>query len=194
MTRQTRRSELDLHPLINGRFSPRAFSAEPLTDEQLELLLEAARWAPSSMNEQPWRFLVVRKGGEGYDRLFATLTPSNQAWVKRAPVLVLNMVHRTLSRNGKENHHARHDLGVAIAQLTMQATALDLGVHQLGGFHPDQARDAFDIPQEIDLVSIIAIGHHGDPRELGPELEQREARRTERKPLSDLVSFGRFAG
>lgn len=194
MSSDMRRSILDLHPIINGRFSPRAFSSRPISDDDLELLFEAARWAPSSMNEQPWRFLVVKKGGEGYDALFASLTPSNQIWVQRAPVLVLNMVHRTLSRNGKENHHARHDLGAAIMQLTMQATALGLGVHQLGGFHPDQAREAFNIPEELDLVSIIAIGHPGDPSELTNDLQQRESRRTERKPLSELVSFGRYAG
>ena len=88
----TRRSELDIHPMLNARFSNRAFSEREVSDAELELVLEAARWAPSSMNEQPWRFLVTRRGGEGHGTLLAALNPSNQIWVDKAPVLILAMV------------------------------------------------------------------------------------------------------
>ncbi|HRH70720.1 MAG TPA: nitroreductase family protein, partial [Flavobacteriales bacterium] len=156
-----RRSDLPLHPVLNERYSPRSFSDRPVTDAELELVLEAARWAPSSMNEQPWRFLVTRRGGEGHADLLSALDHSNLVWAEKAPLLVLAMVHRTLSRNGQENFHARHDLGSAVAQLTVQATAMGMGLHQLGGFRAAVARSAFDIPAEFDLVSVLAIGFPG---------------------------------
>jgi nitroreductase len=188
----TARTVLEVHPLLATRFSPRAFSAREVTDEELELVLEAARLAPSSMNEQPWRFLVTRQGGEGYDRLLACLAESNRIWADKAPVLILNMAAHNLSRNGRPNHHAWHDLGLSIAQLTVQATALGMGLHQLGGFYADQAREAFGIPEEFDLVSVIALGFPGAPDDLPENLRQRELVRSPRKPLEELVWHGRM--
>lgn len=186
------RSTLPLHPLLNARYSPRAFSERDVTDAELNLVLEAARWAPSSMNEQPWRFLVTRRGATGHAQLLGSLNASNQAWADKAPVLILNMVKRTLSRNGLENFHARHDLGLATAQLTMQATALGMGLHILGGFRADTARAAFNIPSELDLVSVIALGFPGDAEQLPQDLMQRELQRSQRRPLSELVFAGEF--
>ncbi|HPF89319.1 MAG: nitroreductase family protein [Flavobacteriales bacterium] len=191
---RARRSDLPVHPVLNERFSPRAFSDRAITDAELELVLEAARWAPSSMNEQPWRFLVTRKGGDGHAELLAALNPSNQVWADKAPVLILNLVHRTLSRNGQENYHARHDLGLATAQLTAQATALGMGLHILGGFNAEMVRTAFEIPDTYDLVSVIALGFPGDPESLPEHLQQRELQHSPRRPLSELVHYGRFNG
>ncbi|MBP7408972.1 MAG: nitroreductase family protein [Flavobacteriales bacterium] len=186
------RSELDIHPVINERYSPRAFSDRTVTDHELELLLEAARWAPSSMNEQPWRFLVTRRGGEGHGELLDALNPSNQRWADKAPVLILVMAKRSLSRNAQENHHARHDVGMATAHLSAQATALGMGLHILGGFHADVARKAFSIPEGMDIVSVIVLGFPGTLEQLEPDLRDREARRSPRKPLEEIVSYGRF--
>lgn len=191
---RARRSDLPVHPVLNERFSPRAFSDRAITDAELELVLEAARWAPSSMNEQPWRFLVTRKGGDGHAELLAALNPSNQVWADKAPVLILNLVHRTLSRNGQENYHARHDLGLATAQLTAQATALGMGLHILGGFNAEMVRTAFEIPDTYDLVSVIALGFPGEPESLPEHLQQRELQHSPRRPLSELVHYGRFNG
>jgi nitroreductase len=188
------RSTLELHPVLNNRFSPRAFSDRDVTDAELDLVLEAARWAPSSRNEQPWRFLVTRRGGEGHAALFGALTASNQVWVEKAPVLILNLVVRTFARNGQENFHARHDLGGAIAQLTIQATALGMGLHQLGGLDAEAARAAFAIPDTYDVVSALALGFPGDPDSLPEHLRERELVRTQRRPLSELVFRGRFPG
>jgi len=188
----TRRSELDIHPVLNGRFSNRAFSDREVSEAELELVLEAARWAPSSMNEQPWRFLVTRRGGEGHATLLAALNPSNQVWVDKAPVLILAMVHRTLSRNGHENFHARHDLGLATAQFTAQATALGLGVHILGGFNSGAVREGFNIPEELDIVSVLVLGFPGVPEQLPDNLKERELRRSQRRPLVELVKYGAF--
>jgi nitroreductase len=188
----TRRSELDLHEVLNNRFSPRSFSPREISGRELELVLEAARWAPSSMNEQPWRFVVTRRGGEGHVRLLETLNPSNQVWADKAPVLILSMVNRTLSRNGQVNHHARHDLGLATAHFTAQATALGMGVHILGGFNAEAARSTFQIPEELDIVSVLVLGFPGDPEQLPENLRERESRRSVRHPLSELVRYGAY--
>lgn len=188
------RTTLDVHPLVAERYSPRAFSDRAITDEELDLVLESARLAPSSMNEQPWRFLVVRTGGEGHEAMLACLIEGNRIWADKAPVLILNMASRTFARNGLPNVHAWHDLGLAIAQLTMQATALGMGLHQLGGFFPDAARKAFSIPEDLDLVSVIALGFPGDPGQLPENLRQRELNRSPRRPLAEVVWRGRVGG
>ncbi len=189
-----RRSPLALHPLLNRRFSPRAFSGRAVTDAELELVLEAARWAPSSMNEQPWRFLVTRRGGEGHSELLAAMDPSNRLWADKAPVLILSMAQRTLSRNGQENFHARHDLGLATAQFTAQATAMGMGLHILGGFNGEAARAAFGIPADFDLVSVIVLGFPGEADQLPENLKVRELQHSLRRPLRDVVHYGRFNG
>lgn len=190
----TRRSTRAIHSVLNARYSPRAFSGQAVTQEELELVLEAARWAPSSMNEQPWRFLVTRRGEEGHAALLDAINPSNRLWADKAPVLILALVHRALSRNGQENFHARHDLGLATAQFTVQATALGLGVHILGGFRSEGARYAFRIPEEFDLVSVLVLGHPGTADQLPANLKDRELHHSARRPLSELVYYGRFHG
>lgn len=191
---ETRRSACEVHPILNARYSPRAFADRAVTDAELERVFEAARWASSSMNEQPWRFLVTRRGGEGHVALLDTLNHSNRVWADKAPVLILAMVHRTLSRNGQENFHARHDLGLATAQFTAQATALGMGVHILGGFRSEEARSAFGIPEGLDLVSVLVLGYPGDADQLPENLKERELHRSLRRPLSELVHLGSFKG
>lgn len=188
------RSSLPLLPAISGRYSPRAFIDRAVTDDELTLVLEAARWAPSSMNEQPWRFLVTRRGGEGHDLLLDCLNPSNRIWADKAPVLMLAMAHRILHRINAENHHARHDLGVAVGQLGVQATSMGLGLHQLGGFDPGKTRQAFGIPEELDVVTVIVLGWPGKAEDLPEHLQQRERTRSPRRALSELVHYGRFTG
>lgn len=181
------RSALPIHPDISRRFSPRAFSDRLVTGKELELLFEAARWAPSSMNEQPWRFVVVERGAPGHDGLVASLTGFNRQWADKAPVLILNLAVRSLSRSGETNHHAWHDLGLAVAQLTVQATSMGMGLHQLGGFELHLVKQTFSIPEGMDLVSIIALGFPGDPEQLPEPLLSRERNHSPRKDLSELV-------
>lgn len=191
---QLERSKLPIHPILNARFSPRAFSSRDLTDQEVELLMEAARWAPSSHNEQPWRFLVTRRGQEGHAALLSSLIHSNQIWAEKAPVLVLNMVMRDFAFNQKPNYHAWHDLGGALAQLTAQATSMGIGLHQLAGFHGEVARVAFNIPEHMELVSVLAVGFWGEPDSLEGHLRERELNHSSRKELSELVSYGSFPG
>ena len=191
MPDRNNRSDLPIHPVLNERYSPRSFKDRDVTDPELELVLEAARWAPSSMNEQPWRFLVARKGGVGHAELLATLAPSNALWADKAPILILTMVHRTFKRNGLPNIHAWHDLGGAVAMLTVQATALGMGIHQLGGFSATTARAHFQVPEDLDVVSVLALGHPGHSDALPEGLREREERRSPRSGLADLVRFGK---
>src|SRR5690606_26823167 len=118
------RSHLPIHPLINSRFSPRAFAHRDVSDEELQMLFEAARLAPSSMNEQPWGFVVTRRGGDGHAEMLEAMLPGNQVWAHKAPLVVLNLVRRSLERNGISNPHAWHDLGLALGQLNIQAQAM----------------------------------------------------------------------
>ena len=144
------------------------------------------------MNEQPWRFLVTRRGEEGHDHLLSGLNPSNRLWADQAPVLMLAMAHRILHRINAENHHARHDLGVAVGQLGVQATSMGLGIHQLGGFDPVKTRQAFGIPEDLDLVTVIVLGWPGQPEALPEHLQQRERTRSQRRELAELVHYGRY--
>ena len=187
------RSEKNIHPIINDRYSPRSFADRDVSDIELELVLEAARWAPSSMNEQPWRFLVTRRGGEGHAQLLAALNPSNQRWALMAPVLILVMANRLLTRNGQENPHARHDVGIATGLFAAEATALGMGLHILGGFSADNARASFAIPDALDIVTVIALGFPGGAEALPDDLKLREGNRSTRKPLPEIVSYGKWA-
>ena len=186
------RSELRIQQMLKDRYSPRAFSDRDVTDVELELVLEAARWASSSHNEQPWRFLVTRKDQDGHAALLDSLWSMNRSWADKAPILILNMVQRNLAYNDEENYFARHDLGGALAQLTAQATSMGMGLHQLAGFHSDQARQAFQIPEALDVVSVLALGFPGNADMLEEPYRGRELKRTHRRPLKDLVYLGRY--
>jgi nitroreductase len=181
----------DLHPLLAQRWSPRAFSEASVSETQLRSLLEAARWAPSCFNEQPWRFLVARReSAPEFERMLSCLNEKNQLWASAGAVLVITAVAKTFSQTGAENRHARHDLGLAVAQLTTQATALGLGVHQMAGFSPDKARDLYAIPAGFEAVTALVIGHPGNAKDLPEPLRQRELAARERKPQDELAFAG----
>src|SRR5712691_2956422 len=152
-------AEFPVHELIRRRWSRRSFSERPVDEEALRALFEAARWAPSSYNEQPWSFILTRKGEEAFDRLAACLTGSNVRWAPRAPVLVLSVAKLDIARSGAPNRHAFHDVGLSVDNLVLQATALDLFVHQMAGFDTEKAREVFGVPEGYEPVAVIAIGH-----------------------------------
>lgn len=183
-----------LHELIEKRYSPRAFSGEPVEEEKIISLLEAARWSPSSMNEQPWRFIVGVKGeGETFSKMYETIFELNQVWAQNAPVLILAVAKEFNDRNKQNNRYAEYDLGQAIAHLTLQATSLNLYLHQMGGFNPDKARKLFNIPDGYTPMSVIAVGYLGNIDTLPEQLKVREKSKRNRKELSELVfdeSFG----
>jgi nitroreductase len=182
-----------IHSLLTARWSPRAFAAHPVSAEQLARLLEAARWAPSSYNEQPWAFLVATSDEKpAFSKMLDCLLEGNRAWASAAPVLVLTFAHKVFARNNKENAHAWHDVGQAIANLTFQATAEGLVVHQMAGILPDRIREIYSIPEDWSPVTGVAIGHPGEPGSLPEKLRERERAPRERKPLSEFVFRGEW--
>lgn len=173
---------------IEKRWSPRAFADTPISDDDLRQILDAARWAMSSYNEQPWRYVVAKKDDpEAYDRVLACINEFNRKWAGTAPVLMLAFAKSTFSGNGTRNRHARHDVGAASAFLTLQAAKLDLYVHQMAGILPDVIEETFDLPDDVEPVTALALGEIGDPDDLPEDLAQREYAKRSRKPLSEVV-------
>jgi len=172
-----------IHELLAKRWSPRTFSSRPVEQEKLTQIFEAARWAPSCYNAQPWSFIVARReDAEGYNRLLSTLMEANRQWAAQAPVLILAVAKLDFDHAPRPNRHAFYDLGQAVANLTVQATALELRVHQMGGFDPAAARELFAVPKGYEPVAVLALGYQE-----GPPADP--AART-RKPLADFVFSG----
>lgn len=179
---------LNLHPFVRNRWSPRAFSEKSISLENLQLLLEAARWAPSCSNEQPWRFIVARKeDAEAFARILSVLDEGNQIWTKHAPVLMLTIAKKTFGESGRPNRWGPHDVGLALGSLITQASALGIFVHPMAGFDPDKARSLFKIPDDFEAMTAVAIGWLGDPDTLPEKLRTRELARRTRKPLSEIA-------
>jgi len=184
-------TDYPIHDLLARRWSPRAFADRPLAPATLGALFEAARWAASAFNEQPWRFIVARREEESaFAELLECLVEFNQGWARHAPVLSLCLAKRTYTQTGEGNDHARHDLGLATAQLVVQATALGLYAHAMAGILPDVARERYAIPDDFDVVTGLAIGYLGDPATLPDDLHEREIAPRERRPLAELVFTG----
>lgn len=185
---KTAKTDHPVHELIAGRWSPYTFSDKPVTNETLDAVLEAARWAPSCFNEQPWSFIVARKSDPGeFERMLGCLVEGNRVWALNAPVLMLSVAKLAFERNGKPNRHAFHDVGQAAANLTFQAGALGLAVHQMGGFDLDKARQTYGIPQGHEPVAAIAIGYPGEPGDLAEDLRARELAPRSRKPVAEFA-------
>lgn len=176
-----------IHDLLRQRWSPRAFDDRPIEREKLRSLFEAARWAPSLDNGQPWRFLVATKDEKAeYERLFNCLVEGNQKSAYRAPVLMLSVAQLQFE-DGSPNGHALHDTGMAVENLVVQATALGLVAHQMAGFRIDQAREDCQIPEGFEPVVMIAVGYPGDPALLSDRLRAQEPQPRVRKPLTEFV-------
>ncbi len=184
----------DIHDLIRRRWSPRAFDpARDVSRADLLRLFEAARWAPSSMNEQPWRFVVATRSGtpEAFDRFLRALHPANQSWASAAPVLLLVAAHSIVGRSGAQNTHALYDTGQGVAFLTLQATAMGIAVRQMEGFDASHARDAAHVPADFAVVVMAAIGYPGDPAELPTERHRTaESSPRQRRPIAESLFLG----
>ena len=179
-----------IHELLAGRWSPYAFSERAVSEDDLRSLFEAARWAASSYNEQPWRYIVATKENPAeFDRLLSCLVEGNRAWAKAAPVLALGCTSLNFTLNNKPNGAAVHDLGLASANLTLEASARGLYVHQMIGILPDQARELFRIPQNALPVTGLAIGYAADSEPLPEKYRERDLAPRTPKRLAEFV-FG----
>lgn len=184
-----RHADYPVHPLFLGRWSPRSFSDRPVSDDVLFTLLEAARWAPSSRNDQPWRFIVARTE-EQRKRFQSFIRPNNRIWSDRAPVLVL-LASQKINQNGEPNAAHAFDTGTAWGYLSIQAALLGLSTHAIGGYDKEAARAVLNVPDDYELHAVIAIGYRGPREELPEPLQQREWP-NERRPLRESVIEGAF--
>jgi nitroreductase len=186
-------ADYPIQELLAKRWSPYAFQDRPVPEDDLRSLFEAARWAASSFNEQPWTYIVATKEApEQFQQLLSCLVEFNQVWAKAAPVLALGITSLISARNGQVNRAAVHDLGLAAGNLLVEATARGLFVHQMLGIFPDKARQVFDIPEGFEAWTAIAIGYRGDPTSLPEALRERERLPRQRKPLSQFVFSGKW--
>ncbi|MGR8919662.1 MAG: nitroreductase family protein [Gammaproteobacteria bacterium] len=183
----------EILPQLRERWSPRAFADREVSTQALEQLLEAARWAPSCYNDQPWFFVVGRRGhGDAYARLLETLIEYNQSWAATAPVLLLGLAREAFARNGKPNEHAWYDLGQAMGGLLAQATALSLSVHQMAGFDRAAAARTVGAPDGYSAVVAAAIGYLGTPDRLPADMTENDPAARERRPLAEFAFEGRW--
>ena len=175
-------------PVFHSRWSPRSFSDREVAPADLARVFEAARWAASSRNEQPWRFLVGTRNSLTYKKILDSLAAPNQLWAASAPVLILGAASTRFAHNGEPNRVALYDLGAAASYLTLQAAALGLATHQMAGFDLTAARRAFEIPEDYVLGAVIALGYQGEPAALANEhMLTQETTPRQRKPLKDFV-------
>jgi nitroreductase len=185
-------TQYEIHPIINNRWSPRSFSSKPVSSESLQRIFEAARWAPSSFNEQPWRFIIGIKGDKTWEMIYDTLIEFNRKWAKLAPVLIMSIGSKILSKNEKPNKMYIYDVGQSVSYITFQAMHEGLRVHQMGGFSAEKAIELFNIPNDYQPLTVIAIGYQGDPGLLDEELKKTEIGSRSRKELKVLVYEEKF--
>ncbi len=175
-------------PIFHERWSARAFADRDVAQEDLKRAFEAARWAASSNNEQPWRFVVGRRGTATHEKIRESLTGFNQAWAGKAPVLILGVAKTRFSHNDGPNGYALYDLGAASSYLTLQAAALGMTTHQMAGFDRAKARERLGIPEGYEFGVVIALGYQGEPESLGnEELIRRETAPRQRRGLAEIV-------
>jgi nitroreductase len=184
------------YPILNAlaeRWSPYGFEDRSVSEADLRSLFEAARWAASSYNEQPWNYLVAtRENSQEFGRLLSCLVEANQAWAKAAPVLVLGVVSLRFAKNNQDNRAAVHDLGLAAGNLLVEATTRGLSVHQMIGILPDKAREVYRIPEHFEVWTAMAIGYKADPAKLPDALKERDLAPRQRKPLREFVFTGQW--
>ena len=188
---QHRSADFPIEPLFVRRWSPRAMSGEPLSEEELFTLFEAARWAPSTYNEQEWRFLYARRDTPSWPLLFDLLVEGNRAWCQHAALLAVILAHKVFQKNRNPNPVHLFDCGAAFENLALQGTAMGLVVHGMQGFDFDKARTVLAVPDDYAVAAMFAAGRPGDPTQLSEILRQREVP-SGRRPVREFTHEGIF--
>jgi nitroreductase len=187
-----RSADYPIEPLFLKRWSPRAMSGEPISDKEMFTLFEAARWSPSTYNEQEWRFLYARRQTSQWPTFFDLLVEGNREWCQNAALLVVVLAHKVFSKNGKPNPVHLFDSGCAFENLALQGAAMGLVVHGMQGFDFDKARTALRVPDDYAVAAMFAVGRPGDPADLPAKLQERE-HPSDRKPVKEIICEGQFA-
>jgi nitroreductase len=187
-------TQYPIEEILRRRWSPRAFSNRAVEPEKLQSLFEAARWAPSCFNEQPWNFIFATKQKpEEHARLLSCLVEGNQQWARAAPVLMVSVAKLNFARTGKPNRHALHDVGLATGNMLVQATALGLFVHQMGGFSVEKVREIYGVPDGFEPVAAIAVGYGLAADELPEPFREFDLGARSRKPINSFVFEDRWS-
>jgi nitroreductase len=182
-----------IEAVLARRWSPYGFADKDVSSEDLFAILEAARWAPSSYNEQPWRYLLARRSSRAaFDKLLSCLVEANQAWAQHAPVLLVGVAMLKFARNGKPNKAAHHDLGLAAGNICVEATARGLFVHQMIGIVPERVRELYGVPEDAEPLTALAIGHLGDGSQLPAAVQERDRGPRTRRPVREFVFENRW--
>jgi nitroreductase len=182
-----------VHDLIRDRWSPRAFSSRPIPPADLCSLFEAARWAPSAYNDQPWYFIFSHQNEPAmFEKMLSCLVEANQVWARKAAVLAVAVARTELLHDQSPNRHALYDTGQAVAALSYQATELGIRVHQMGGFLPDKVRESYGIPEGYEPVTALALGYPGRPEDLPDKLWKAELEERTRRHLNETVFQGHW--
>ncbi|QDG51064.1 nitroreductase [Persicimonas caeni] len=182
-----------VHDLIARRFSPRAFANKPIDDATLRSIFEAARWAPSAFNAQPWSFIVARREDEtAFEKASSMLMDGNKRWATEAAALVLVMAQTHDPETGRNYSHGRHDVGLATGFLLLQALDHDVYAHPMAGIHRDKIAEAYGIPEHFEPITALALGYLGEPADLPDDLEERERAPRSRRPQDDFVHMGEW--
>ena len=176
-----------VHELISKRWSTRAFSDKPITETEVFTLVEAASWAPSSVNEQPWEYYYAFKGTEGFKKMLDVLSPGNQLWAGEAALMMVCIAHRNFEKNGQPNRHYMHDTGMANANLLTQALSMGIYGHILGGYDQAKATELFQIPDDKEAVCYIVLGYPGEGEKLEEPFRTREVTPRNRKPVEAIA-------
>lgn len=187
-----RKPDYPVEPLIYQRWSPRSLSGEPITEQEMMTLFEAARWAPSTYNEQEWRFIYARRDTPQWEKVFGLLVEANQAWCKNAAMLAVIVASKNFQKNGKPNPVYQFDCGNAFENLALQGSAMGLVVHGMSGFDYEKAKTELGLPEEgYEVIAMFAVGRPGDPAELPEKMREME-NPSGRKPVKEFISEGRF--
>lgn len=189
--RKNRSSDHDILPLFLNRWSPRAMSGESIDEEELMQLFEAARWAPSSYNEQPWRFIYAVRDSEHWERLFNLMVEFNQSWAKNAAVLIVIVSSKKFEQNGNPNKVHSFDCGSAWENLALQAASMGLVAHGMAGFDDEKARADLGVPDDFDVEAMVAIGRRASPETLPEQMREQETPNS-RRPVEETIMEGKF--
>lgn len=188
---KTRKPTYEVNPIIVSRWSPRSFTGQELNDKELFSLFEAARWAPSSYNNQPWRFIYAKRNSPNWNLFFSLLADGNKLWCSNASVLVVIISKKTFDYNGKPSITHQFDAGAAWENLAIQAVTQGLSTHAMQGFDYERAKKELNVPDDYEVMAMVTIGKKGPKEKLPPELQKNEAP-NDRKPLTEIVMEGKF--
>jgi nitroreductase len=182
------KTQYSVNEIIKNRWSARSFAQKPIEEEKLLAIFEAASWAPSANNEQPWNYLYATKESSSFEKIWSCLSSGNQPWTKHAYVLAVSLGRKTFSGNGKENHWTAHDVGMANAQLLLQAASMQIYAHPMAGYDKQKLKEVLNLSIDVEPYCVFSLGYLGEAENLDEPYRTRELTARTRKPMEDWLT------